>query len=93
MGNFSFTDANSMGKRRIHEDGELGYSFKLNHKDAKIKAEIMENRIRRLLFEEERAKKLSEVAKMKAEKMLEARLRHQREVDEKLRMYEEKLRG
>jgi len=56
----SFTD---VGKRRIHEDGELGYSFKLSHKDARNKAEIMEHRIKRLLFEEERAQRLSETAK------------------------------
>ena len=30
----------------------------------------MENRIKRLIFEEERAKKLSELAKSKAENML-----------------------
>lgn len=31
---------------------------------------IMENRIKRLVFEEERAKKLSDLAKVKADKML-----------------------
>jgi hypothetical protein len=31
---------------------------------------IMENRIKRLVFEEERAKKLAHLAKKKAEKML-----------------------
>lgn len=33
----------------------------------------MENRIKRLVFEEERARKLSNLAKYKADKMLEAR--------------------
>ena len=37
---------------------------------------IMENRIKRLLFEEERARKLANLAKHKADKMLEARSRH-----------------
>jgi hypothetical protein len=37
----------------------------------------MQNRVRRLLFEEERARKLSSLAKAKADKMLEARNRHQ----------------
>jgi hypothetical protein len=36
----------------------------------------MENRVKRLLFEEERARKLSDLAKYKADKMLEARSRH-----------------
>ncbi len=34
------------------------------------KLETMENRIKRLVFEEERARKLSEMAKYKADKML-----------------------
>ena len=37
---------------------------------------ILENRVRRLLFEEERAEKLTHLARIKAEKMLEARERH-----------------
>ena len=38
---------------------------------------VMENRIKRLAFEEERALKLANLAKYKADKMLEARQRHQ----------------
>jgi hypothetical protein len=38
--------------------------------------ELMENRVKRLLFEEERSRKLSELARIKADKMLEARDRH-----------------
>jgi hypothetical protein len=34
----------------------------------------MQNRVKRLLFEEERARKLESMAKNKADKMLEARL-------------------
>ena len=37
---------------------------------------IMENRVKRLMFEEARARKLSQMAKSKADKMLEARDRH-----------------
>lgn len=36
----------------------------------------MENRIKRLVFEEQRAKRLAEQAKKKAIKMLESRNRH-----------------
>jgi hypothetical protein len=38
----------------------------------------MQNRVKRLLFEEERARKLESLAKSKADKMLEARDRHQK---------------
>ena len=38
----------------------------------------MENRIRRLAFEQERANKLTDIATTKAEKLLEARDRHQK---------------
>jgi hypothetical protein len=38
----------------------------------------MQNRVKRLLFEEERARKLESMAKNKADKMLEARDRHQK---------------
>jgi len=53
---------------------------------------IMENRIKRLLFEEERARKLQSLAKFKADKMLEARERHHKEVEDKFRYYDEKMR-
>ena len=38
----------------------------------------MQNRVKRLLFEEERSRKLASLAKIKADKMLEARDRHQK---------------
>ena len=48
----------------------------------------MENRIRRLAFEQERANKLTEIATKKAESLLEARERHQKQLEEKIRMQE-----
>jgi len=36
----------------------------------------MQNRVRKLMQEEERAQKLSQIAKLKADKMLDARDRH-----------------
>ena len=50
----------------------------------------MENRIRRLAFEQERAKKLTEIATSKAENLLAARERHQKEIEEKMRIANEK---
>lgn len=44
--------------------------------DATRKRQLMENRVRRLLFEEERANKLNALAKQKAAKMIAARERH-----------------
>jgi hypothetical protein len=37
----------------------------------------LENRVKRLIFEEERAKKLTRIANEKAEKLLKARSRHE----------------
>jgi len=44
----------------------------------------LENRIKRLVFEESRAKKLTEIANEKAEKLLKARDRHQGELEAKI---------
>jgi hypothetical protein len=45
---------------------------------------MLENRIKRLVFEEQRAKKLTDIANEKAEKLLKARDRHQRELEDRL---------
>ena len=42
---------------------------------------MLENRIKRLQYEEDRAKKITELANEKAEKLLKARERHQKEVE------------
>ena len=44
----------------------------------------LENRIKRLVFEEQRAKKLTDTANEKAEKLLKARDRHAKEIEDKL---------
>jgi len=46
---------------------------------------MVENRIRRLAFEQERAQKLTEIATSKAEKLLEARERHQKKIEDQMR--------
>lgn len=76
------------GTRRVHQDGVIMLDKHLSVKDSSHKIEIMQNRVKRLLYEEERARKLSQMAKMKADKMLEARERHQKELTEKFRYYE-----
>lgn len=53
-------------------------------KDGAVKAQKLESRIKRLVFEENRAKKLTEIANEKAEKLLKARDRHQKQLEEKL---------
>lgn len=53
-------------------------------KDGTVKAQKLEARIKRLVFEENRAKKLTEIANEKAEKLLKARDRHQKQLEEKL---------
>ena len=44
--------------------------------DGVNKQTMLENRIKRLVFEEQRAKKLTDIANQKAEKLLKARERH-----------------
>lgn len=57
---------------------------KFVQKDTMQKAAMLENRIKRLVFEEQRAKKLTDIANEKAEKLLKARDRHQKELEEKM---------
>ena len=64
---------------------------RLLQKDKANKANLLENRIKRLVFEEQRAKKLTEIANEKAEKLLKARDRHQKQLEEKLRRNMEKM--
>jgi hypothetical protein len=52
---------------------------------------MLENRIKRLAFEASRAQKVTDTVTLKAEKLLEARERHQREIEEKHRILEKKL--
>ena len=56
------------------------------------KSEMLENRIKRLAFEASRAQKVTDTVTLKAEKLLEARERHQREIEEKRMMDEERQR-
>ena len=60
-------------------------------KDVALKASALEARIKRLVFEENRAKKLTDIANEKAEKLLKARDRHQREVEQKLIRQQERF--
>lgn len=52
-------------------------------KDHAVKANKLEARIKRLVYEEQRAKKLTDIATEKAEKLLKARERHHRELEER----------
>ena len=70
----NFIDQNS--KRRVHEDGlsmlNEHYSA-IRHQENLRK---MENRVKRLQFEEDRAHKMEMIAEERAEKMIAARNRH-----------------
>ena len=61
-------------------------------KDSLVKANALENRIKRLVYEEGRAKKLTDIANEKAEKLLKARDRHQSEVESKIAREAERAR-
>lgn len=55
------------------------------------KSQMLENRIKRLAFEASRAQKVTDTVTIKAEKLLEARERHQKENEEKMRLHEKRM--
>ena len=59
---------------------------KLFYQDSQFKVEALENRIKRLVYEDERAKKLTQIANEKAEKLMKARERHEQELEHKKRV-------
>jgi hypothetical protein len=72
------------GGRKGLKEGIDMLEAKYLQKDSGIKVKALENRIKRLVFEEGRAKKLTEIANEKAEKLLKARDRHQGELESKI---------
>ena len=56
---------------------------KILEEENRKKVLALETRIKRLAFEESRAKKLTDIATEKAEKLLAARERHQKELEDK----------
>lgn len=71
-------------KRKAIREGLDMLEAKFMQKDSSLKANALENRIKRLVYEEQRAKKLTDIATEKAEKLLKARERHEQELHEKL---------
>ena len=67
---------NDGGARKAIREGLDMLDAKFVQKDSVQKANMLENRIKRLVFEEQRAKKLTDIANEKAEKLLKARDRH-----------------
>ena len=79
----SVSQAHADGRKAMREGIEM-LEVKLLQKDNAAKANLLENRIKRLVFEEQRAKKLTEIANEKAEKLLKARDRHQKDLEAKI---------
>ena len=75
--------AKTEGRKAMREGIDM-LEARLIQKDSTAKAGLLENRIKRLVFEEQRAKKLTEIANEKAEKLLKARDRHQKELEHKI---------
>ena len=73
----SVVNPDNTGRRAMREGIDM-LEARLLQKDKAAKANLLENRIKRLVFEEQRAKKLTEIANEKAEKLLKARDRHQK---------------
>ena len=66
---------NKQNRRAIKDSLDM-LETKILQKDSSMKANALEARIKRLVFEETRAKKLTDIATEKAEKLLKARERH-----------------
>ena len=64
------------GKRRVHEDGIIMLNEHYNTIDKKKNVLYMENRVKRLQFEDARVKKIADQAQEKAQNMIIARDRH-----------------
>ena len=64
------------GKRRVHAEGLKMLDQHYQRKEEELKMQTMENRIKRLEFEEQRARKMEELANKKADSMIDARKRH-----------------
>ena len=74
-------------KRRVHEDGIVMLKEHYAQIEENQKVQQMENRLKRLQFEETRSKKMSALAQDRAEKMIQARNRHFLELVNKKNFY------
>ena len=73
---------NDAGKtRKAIKEGIDMLEVRHMQKEHGMKANKLEARIKRLVYEEQRAKKLTDIATEKAEKLLRARERHHRELE------------
>ena len=70
-------------KRRVLQEGVEVLGARSYFQESKVKVQALENRIKRLVYEDERAKKLTQIANEKSEKLLRARERHEREIEAK----------
>jgi IS5 family transposase len=77
--------------RKVIRDGIRMLEARYMQRDSQFKQGTLENRIKRLVFEEQRAKKLTDIANEKAEKLLKARDRHQQEMEDKLIREQERI--
>ena len=97
MNDSNFDRSHSVGKpihnipRRVNPEGVEMLDAKLYFQDSQFKVNALENRIKRLIFEEERAKKLTKIANQKAEKLFQSRERHERDLLDKMQRREQSL--
>ena len=82
----SFIDQNS--RRRVHENGLSMLNEHYAAKRQQQNLQKMENRVKRLQYEEDRAKKMATLAEERAEKMITARNRHLNDFEEKKRLHQ-----
>ena len=64
------------GKRRVHQEGLKMLDNHYRVIEERTKLQSMENRIRRLEFEEQRARKMEQLANQRIDSQMQARSRH-----------------
>lgn len=74
--------------RRIHNDGVVFLDNHYNMKEIELKAQFMENRLKKLRDQEAKAQKSRLLAEKKAQQLLEARGRHYDDMIEKIKQYQ-----
>ena len=64
------------GKRRVHNEGVKMLDNHFEVLEERVKLQSMENRLKRLEFEEQRAKKMENIANQRMTSQMQARNRH-----------------
>lgn len=92
MSPFSSIGSGAFTKRHSDAIGAQSHEHQKALQEQIRKNIALENRIRRLAFEQQRAQKLTDIATQKAGKLLDSRDRHVKQIEEKLFVQEQRRR-